>query len=224
MIACGIALTFWGMKRSFTNLEVVLIPLGLCGSTALAIFSFFVSAYAAQNSFIDVPCEETYEIALALIRASAALYLFCAFLVIFELALASQSKRFKNFLETAEFLHISIRGWLNLSFALTEFFLLWTTLALIVFVREYAKRIFGRSYGDDAMGYGQVMAIGFCIQVMFEAGDLALTKYRRASHSPSPEKPATAQSKTKEPSLLKHWIRYRFRTIKDHHLRIESES
>ena len=221
MIACGIALTFWGLKRPFTTLEVALIPIGLCGSTALAIFSFFVSDYATNHSFIDVQCSSTYTVALTLIKASAGLYLFCALLVIIELSIASQSTRFKAWLENVALMHVSVRGWFNLAFAITELMLLVATLGLIVFVREHAKNIFGRSYGDNAMGYGQIMAIGFCIQTVFQAGNLAVEKYRglRSEEVGGEKRRDAVVSGIQKAS--QYWVEYRFKTVRDHHLRTE---
>jgi hypothetical protein len=176
MVACGIALTFWGMKRPFTPLETALIPLGVIGSTALAVFSFFSLTYAKQHSFIDTPCAKVYYVPLVLIQTSAALYLFCALLVILAFGLSSWLDRIIALLDSTSFLTISYRGWFNICFSLIEFLLLWATLILIIVVRERSKTIFGASYGDNAMGYGQIMAIGFCIQTVFQAGEVVFGK------------------------------------------------
>lgn len=248
MIACGIALTFWGMKRPLTTLECVLLPIGVFGSTALAIFSFFTSTYAKQHSFIDSFCKKVYKVPLTLIQVSAALYLFCAALVILGFVLGSWLAKIASMLENTHLLSISLRGWFNLSFAMTEFLLLWATFILIIVVRERSKTMFGSSYGDNAMGYGQIMAIGFCIQTVFQAGPLAFSK-RRPCHvlqalcranvflpgrfsDHNDESLETARTTSnggkgsinvtiRQTSKTKNWVRYRFETMKHHHLRTE---
>lgn len=51
---------------------------------------------------------------------------------------------------------------------ITESLLLVATLALIITVRQRAANLFGPYYGDNAVGYGQILAAGFCLQTIIE--------------------------------------------------------
>ncbi|KAH8887122.1 hypothetical protein GQ53DRAFT_768585 [Thozetella sp. PMI_491] len=92
--------TLYELTVGFTALETALIPIGLLGSTALAIFSFFTSAYGKQRGFIDEPC------------------------------LSNQLDSIVAVSERIHFLGAFIRGWLNILFAMIEFLLLWATLCV----------------------------------------------------------------------------------------------
>ena len=45
---------------------------------------------------------------------------------------------------------------------------LWLDMAFIILLRSKARKAFGDSYEDDAFGYGQIIASGFCLQAVLQ--------------------------------------------------------
>jgi hypothetical protein len=81
---------------------------------------------------------------------------------------------------------------------------MWINFYFIAVIREEAKTFFGSSYADNAMGYGQIIASGFCLQaivqwlyLMWSKSQLTYTPTRALKRpKPSNKKYRKAQTTT----------------------------
>ena len=53
-------------------------------------------------------------------------------------------------------------------FFLVAYAFLWIDFAFIMIVRQRSRTAFGTSYSDDQIGYGQIIASGFCLQAVLQ--------------------------------------------------------
>lgn len=117
----------------------------LCGgwlaSLATGIFSFMTASYARRSGFVDLPCRNTYALPLRLIQITTLLYLFLVVSIGIVVTAVWTSRRLLEILERPE-----VKTPVGLVFAYGEGLVMWLTLALIIFIRQRAKQIFGPSY------------------------------------------------------------------------------
>ena len=62
----------------------------------------------------------------------------------------------------------SVFTWLLYSIIAIQLPSMWANFYFIIIIRREASQFFGPNYGDNAMGYGQIIASGFCVQVIVQ--------------------------------------------------------
>lgn len=173
LIACALILVLYTTSDgALDNLEFTLAIVGFLGALANCIFSFCASWYADRAAFIDFACQTTYRTPLLLIQGFSALYIACAMFLVVAFFLGLLFARLYARLKKGLVSVIDMQGYEAISGCVSsllyfaEFLLMWVNFALIIWVRERAKSLFGPLYGDNAMGYGQIMASGFSLQTI----------------------------------------------------------
>ena len=145
MTACATTAIFASLSsKAFDDLSsssFVLLCGGWLASLATGIFSFMTASYARRSGFVDVPCRDTYVLPLRLIQITTSLYLFLLVGTIIYRSAVTGSRRLGQRLNETELDDIP-----GLVFYYGETLVMWLTLALIIFIRQRAKQIFGPSY------------------------------------------------------------------------------
>lgn len=147
-------------EKGLPRRQLAPIIIGFLGSLVVAVFAIFIPLYGAYANFIDSPCSKFYEGPLRLTQAMAVPYVIVA--IVF--AQSTRKNRLEKRLASTVGLNFLVL-WVSI-----EFMLMWVTFALIILVRVRAKDVFGSSYDDNALGYGQIMATGFCLQTIAQLG------------------------------------------------------
>lgn len=134
----------------------------MIGSVSVGAFSFVTEASATKHLFIDRQCiiADTIIDYLILAKVSAVMYIVIVGMF-FVFVLPSKRQNDSEKL-AAPFMGVGI---LSLVF---DFCFMFAFFIQIVEVRKRAKVIFGSTYPNNAIGYGQIMAMGFCVQTFVQ--------------------------------------------------------
>lgn len=180
---------------------------GACGSVATVGFGFTTPRYAKSHDYIDVPCDEVYNLPFLVVKISAAIYLVLVssygqirameWLTVY----LSHSPWWPNsivrptsiFSTASEIILnkllflINPWKWFNFwekvipiirsAWMDIECSLLCLTFALVIVVRQKAQGLFGTNYDDNSAGYGQILAAGFCVQTVVDSIVALTSKY-----------------------------------------------
>lgn len=154
----------------------------ITGSILTSGFSFYASKYAQRHMYVDWPCRQSYSVAIILLQISTGIYIssvagvfvFPFIVVLIEKGYLGTfaSKAHKVLKSYSEHGGSIVFG----CFLFSEVVMVISSFALIMVIREKARTLFGSSYDDNALGYGQIIAVGFCLQTIVDGCRLLFSK------------------------------------------------
>lgn len=187
MLTCSASLVLhFSVRGKMTPRQSVVRNMALFAGLLVAMITVARNhlVVAHQTSLKDFHCygrlnkPHQFVVFAALFQSALWALIPVSWLVAFIWALTRPPNHSTNIWQNDDIIH-KFLGFIRDLFYGLEGLFMWICLAFIIIVRKEAEIVYGRSYADNAMGYGQVIACGFCIQTVSQWTVCMICKFIR---------------------------------------------